>query len=521
MRNKCVHIRDGRLFDHFGHVLRLEGVGLNGWLLPEGYMFNSFKGIDRPRRFYAWTESLIGKGESDRFWEAFRRRFITEKDIEAIKEMGFNSVRLPFDYGVVFEPSEEKVRLSVRKEGLDLIDRLIGWCKKHQLYVILDLHGAPGGQTGANIDNSRHDQPELFTNRLYREQTVYIWRYLADRYKDEPWVAAYDLLNEPLPEWFKQYNHELVPLYREIIEAIRSVDPDHLISLEGVHWATDVSVFDRPLDQKVLLQFHKYWSPFDLKAVKPYLDLARRWHVPLYMGEGGEHHLLWYSGAFKLYRQLDMSWCFWSYKKIENSNSICSFQEPELWQRLLSCDPDLTQKEMLDTLDAFLNSITYESCSINQNVVNHLFQQGTFETFGIAFDFDPSLRFKEQTDFDARFRSSEQVVCVDESGEIMIPDFSIGKKPGINTPFPYLKVNTDRDYSYLFHVAHENGDTRISIFHRGMTEFTITIDDLEIVDYDCPNDVIEISLRLTKGPHHLIVRSKRDAAIKKIAFQQL
>ena len=520
MTQSFVHTKDGKLYDHFGNSLRLEGVGLNGWLLPEGYMFNSIKTINRPRHFYAWTEKLLGVSASRTFWESFRKQFISEADIIKIKALGFNSVRLPFDYQIIFEPSETDKTLTLKPEGLQWIDALIAWCTKHQLYVILDLHGAPGGQTGANIDNSLRDLPELFTHRLYQEQTIYIWQFLAERYKDEPWVAAYDLLNEPLPEWFSKHYTKLVPLYIEMIEAIRLVDKNHMISIEGVHWSTDFSIFNEPLDDQVLLQFHKYWSPFDLEAVASYVDLSEKWRAPLYMGEGGEHYPLWYSSAFKLYHQLNISWCFWSYKKIENINSICSFKEPPLWQRCLNLDPTLSKKEIDETLDLFLNDVTINHCLIHQNVVNHLFLKDDFETYGIGFNFDlKQLSVIDYTMKHPKFRASEDVTCITEDGVDMIPDFSIGKRPDVNTPFPFLKVEPKKIYRYLFHTSHKEKELAITILHMHLSDFKITVDDCLITSYESSNHHIQIKIVIKKGAHTLALSSKQKGALKKIVFQ--
>lgn len=519
MTHAFVENKQGQLYDHLGNPLLLEGVGLNGWLLPEGYMFNSIKTINRPRHFYAWTDQLIGPDKSQAFWQAFREHFIKEDDIIKIKALGFNSVRLPFDYQIIFEPSETTHKLKLKDEGIQLIDRLIDWCHTHQLYVILDLHGAPGGQTGANIDNSLNDLPALFERRLYQEQTIYIWQFLAKRYKDDPWVAAYDLLNEPLPEWFSEHYHKLVPLYKEIIKAIRAVDPYHMISIEGVHWSTDFSIFNESLDEQVLLQFHKYWSPFDLEAVAPYVDLSQTWQVPLYMGEGGEHYPLWYSAAFKLYHQLNISWCFWSYKKIENTNSITSFAEPTLWQRCLNLDPTLTKDDIEHTLDSFIKNISIDQCVIHQTVVNHLFLKDRFESFGIAFDFDlKQIKHVDRSVKHQTFRASEKVICLDDQGHEMTPNFSIGKRPEENTPFPYLKVEPHKAYTYLFHTSNETKKSQIMIVHKDLSHIDIMIDDKKITDFIVDEKKITVSLLVKPGAHHLMLCSHKSGVIKKIIF---
>ena len=141
------------------------------------------------------------------------------------------------------------------------MDQCIQWCKEEGIYVILDMHAAFGGQTGQNIDDSEDDKPRLFIDIYNQELLIQAWELLACRYKDEPAVAGYDLLNEPLPKWQSQYNEMLLPLYRRMIQAIRNIDEKHIIILEGLHWATDFSVFREftkaEAEDTIMLQFHK------------------------------------------------------------------------------------------------------------------------------------------------------------------------------------------------------------------------------------------------------------------------
>jgi len=180
----------GQLVDARNQPLLLRGVGLGNWLLPEGYMWKfEPPGPQSPRQIEALLVELVGLERAARFWTHFRDRFVTEADIEQIAAEGMNHVRLPINSRVVMDDDGALI-----PSGLELIDRLIGWCRDHGLWVILDLHGAPGGQTGTNIDDSPNGEPELFLERRYQDQTVALWVALARRYRDEPVVAAYDLL---------------------------------------------------------------------------------------------------------------------------------------------------------------------------------------------------------------------------------------------------------------------------------------------------------------------------------------
>lgn len=364
-----------KLINGVGCEILLRGVGFGSWLLPEGYMWRFPEQGDRPRRIERMIEELIGGEKSKRFWEIYYDRYISEADIRQIAAEGFNSVRVPINVRFLLE---ESGLVRYNKHHLQLIDRMIGWCRTYRLYVILDLHGAPGGQTGTNIDDSEYDRPDLFTIERNKRLTVALWRMLAERYKDEWIVAGYDLLNEPLPEWFSAYNDEVMPLYREIVKAIREVDDRHMIILEGVHWATDWLIFNEKIDDNLMLQFHKYWNNPDTESIRVYLDKREEWDVPIFMGEGGENNKDWYAGAFRLFEDHDISWNFWTWKKMNTDNSPCSVNMPAEWRQLAdymedSARPD--EKTVERVLWEYLDNISFDRCVYRPEVVCSIFRR--------------------------------------------------------------------------------------------------------------------------------------------------
>jgi len=151
-------------------------------------------------------------------------------------------------------------------------------------------------------------------------------------------VVGYDLMNEPLPEWFSAYDSLVMPLYRRIRDAIRTVDTRHMLIIEGTHWSTNWTIFDglreEPFDDNCLLQFHKYWNNPDRDSIAKFLDYRERLGMPIFMGEGGENNLWWYTALFPLLEQLDISWNFWTYKKMDCANSPISFGRPLGWDML-------------------------------------------------------------------------------------------------------------------------------------------------------------------------------------------
>lgn len=413
-----------KLVNGDGEPLILRGVGLGSWFLPEGYMWKFPEQGDRPRRIERMIEGLIGEEKAAEFWETYYDRYTAEADIRKIAEEGFNSIRIPINARAFIEDGEP-VRL--KGNNLRRLDLCIEWCRQYHVYAILDLHGAPGGQTGANIDDSENDQPELFTDETYRRMTIELWRQLAERYKDEWIVAGYDLLNEPLPDWNAALNPALMPLYRDIVKAIREVDQKHMIILEGAHWSTDWTIFDEMIDDNTLLQFHKYWNNPDTESIQKYIDDRERWNAPIFMGEGGENNIDWYSGAFRLFEDHEISWNFWTWKKMDTINSPCSINKPEGWDRLadyLAGGERPSAEEAQRILWTYLDNIAIENCTYHPEVVHSLFRrapvripamfygyQGAGVGYQIGTRAERNVGFRVNDGTDIRFVDSDRKIA--------------------------------------------------------------------------------------------------------------
>src|SRR6266446_5410891 len=154
-----LHTQGQDIINESGEKILLRGVGLGNWMLPEGYMWKFGNGGDRPRKIEKIVSDLIGPENATRFWSEYRRQYIAETDIKRIAELGFNAVRPALNARLFLTEEPDP---SFVEEGFGLLDNLVAWCKNHSIYVIIDMHGAPGGQTGANIDDSATDQPALF-----------------------------------------------------------------------------------------------------------------------------------------------------------------------------------------------------------------------------------------------------------------------------------------------------------------------------------------------------------------------
>lgn len=415
-----------KLINGDGREILLRGVGFGSWMLPEGYMWQFPEQGDRPRRIERMITELVGEKQAEQFWDIYYDRYTSEADIQQIAADGFNSVRVPINARFLIIDCEADT-IVYKENHLRLLDRLIDWCREHRLYVILDLHGAPGGQTGTNIDDSEHDQPELFMNERNKQNTIQLWRMLAERYKEEWIVAGYDLLNEPLPNWFSSYNDQIMPLYRDIIQAIREVDDNHLIILEGAHWATDWSIFNEKIDDHIMLQFHKYWNNPDTESIQNYLDKREQWNVPIFMGEGGENNKEWYAGAFRLFEDHNISWNFWTWKKMGKNNSPCEVITPSGWHKLVSYleggeKPDAKEAEQI--LWDYLHNISFEHCIYHSAVTSSLFRRpntripaifygyyGEGVSYGLKGRSNNPIGFRINDGTDIRFVESDRLIA--------------------------------------------------------------------------------------------------------------
>lgn len=366
--------RVGRhVVDERGAPVFLRGVGLGNWLLPEGYMWLFGDECASPRQIEGLVARLIGDEAAAAFWRRFRDTYVTEEDIAAIAACGYNSVRIPINSRVVLDEDG-----GFREDGFALIERCVQWCREHGLYVVLDLHGAPGGQTGANIDDSL-GWPDLFTDRRNEELTIALWVELARRYRDDPTIALYDLLNEPVPgDHRAQYTEPLVRLYKELIAAIREVDTRHLITLEGTNWSNDWSMFDGLWDDQLVLQFHKYWNPPDVASIQHYLDERERLDVPIWLGESGENGLGWFEATFGMCDELGIGWNFWQWKKLGTEISPVSIRVPRDWERIRAAargEEDVPREDATRIFEEYLVSIPLAACERLPRVANAMLRR--------------------------------------------------------------------------------------------------------------------------------------------------
>jgi hypothetical protein len=357
-----------------GDEVILKGAGLGGWMLMEGYMMQSSDVADTQHEFRERLEALIGKTKTDEFFDAWLANHVTKKDIDSLAKWGFNSVRLPMHYNLFTLPIEDEPvagQNTFFDKGFDMVDELLDWCEANQMYLILDLHAAPGGQ-GANaaISDYDTDKPSLWESEENRAKTVALWGKLAERYKDEPWMGGYDLLNEV--NWNLPGGTMLRTLYEEITTEIRKVDTKHIIFIEGNWFANDFTGLTPAWDSNMVYSFHKYWSFNDQASIQWVLDLREAQNVPLWMGEAGENSNTWFQEAISLFEKNGIGWSWWPMKRIETTVSPYSIMFSDGYKNILEywrgnvAKP--SEAEAYAAMMELANNTASDKCSYHKDV---------------------------------------------------------------------------------------------------------------------------------------------------------
>ena len=370
-----------KIVNEKGENVLFRGIGLGGWMLQEPYMFQLSDVAGTQTEIKSKISALIGQKNCNEFYATFLNNMITEKDIEALKKWGFNSIRLPMHYNLFTLPADKEPKANQNtwlETGFNLTDNLLSWCRKYKIYLILDLHAAPGGQGNdrpiADVDTLK---PNLWNSEANQKKTIALWTKLAGKYKDEEWIGGYDLINET--NYKLEGNKALKDLFVSITSAIRSIDKKHIIFIEGNQFANDYNGLTPPWDKNMAYSFHKYWNPTTVETIQKYLDIRDQFNVPFWMGESGENNNEWFRAAVNLFETNNLGWSWWTIKKIGSESSLMTIQKPEGYQKVVdywaSKGPKPSVEESKAVFMKLAENAKFENCKINSDVLDALFSK--------------------------------------------------------------------------------------------------------------------------------------------------
>jgi len=384
-----------KIVDGSGKEVILRGMGLGGWMLQEGYMYQlSFLG--QQYKIREKIEASVGAEKAAMFYDQWLNSHTTKKDIDALAALGFNSIRLPMHYALYTLPVEQEPVAGENtwlSKGFTMTDSLLAWCAQNKMYLILDLHAAPGGQGhDLPISDRNPARPSLWQNEANRKKTVALWKQLALRYANEPWIGGYDIINEP--NWgfddendkrgtAEQHNIPLRALLKDITDAIRKVDKKHIIIIEGNGFGNNYNGIFPLWDNNIVLSFHKYGNFNSTAAIQRFLDLRAQHNLPLWLGESGENSNTWFREAIKLCEDNGIGWAWWQHKKM-GINNLFEVKQPEEYKRLLADwsgkGPKLDAAESWNILNGWLENIRLENNIFHADVADALFRQVAVNT---------------------------------------------------------------------------------------------------------------------------------------------
>jgi endoglucanase len=379
-----LHAKGKYIYDGAGNEIILRGIGTGNWMLQEGYMMQSSQIAGTQHEFRAKLTETIGAAKTDSFYNAWLAYHFTRADVHAMKSWGFNSIRVALHYKWFTLPVEEEPvegENTWLEQGFDLLDSLLRWCGDHEMYLILDLHGAPGGQgKDANISDYDETKPSLWESEANKNKTVALWRRLAERYSHEPWIGGYDLINETNWPFKEPDNAPMLALFRELTKAIREVDTSHIIILGGNGWGNDYKGLTPPWDDNMVYSFHKYWSYNTPKVINYITTLRDTYNVPIWLGESGENSNTWFTNCISLCESMHIGWSWWPVKKPGNNNPLKVRVNSDYEALIESWEGKgkgkaLTEQEAYNAVMQFASNHKFENCEFHPDVVDAMIRQ--------------------------------------------------------------------------------------------------------------------------------------------------
>lgn len=387
-----VHAEGKKVVDINGNELILRGHAPGGWMIQEPYMMEMSGFTSSQHEIRRKIESVLGEELTEEFYQKWLDNGFRREDVKLLAETGFNSIRLPMHYKVLTLPIEDepvKGENTWLESGFKRVDDVLSWCKEFNIYLILDLHGGPGGQGhDSNISDYDGTKPSLWESEDNQNKMIALWKKLAERYADEQYIGGYDLLNEP--NWGfegsengcnETSNAPIWNLYKKVIEAIRTVDKNHMLILEGNCWCNSYNGLPtvRNWDNNICLEFHKYWNLNDKSTIQGIINLRDSQNVPIWCGESGENSTKWYTDAIRLLEENGIGWSWWTWKKIGSHSGICTVTAPTAYKALKNYWQNggnkPSQESAKRTLFALADAYLLENCFVNRDVADALLRQ--------------------------------------------------------------------------------------------------------------------------------------------------
>ena len=374
--------------DSTGQEILLRGLGIGEWFNTESYMINVNSPDQGGMGETKFRDSLVqamGQSAADQFFATWEANIVAPSDVALWATWGINSIRLPINYHSISTADGQYIAAGFQK-----IDAFVALCKAHNIYVILDLHAAPGAQNCEQMSDSPDGVAHLWKEPAsYRQWTIDVWQTIAARYANEPAVGGYDIFDEPYDTEtngsFSTGEGTLRQMYLDITAAIRKVDPNHILFFEGTNWSSidsSTNGFTALLpawDPQMAWSFHKYWDNNTTAAIQPYLDLRTMSNRPVWNGETGEDAKQGWSGAMiALLEANKVGWNEWTYKKSGGqTTNPYTIPDPPNWAAMATylAKGGTPPADATTTMMALADNAATAKCTYNAAWVKEIFNK--------------------------------------------------------------------------------------------------------------------------------------------------
>jgi len=377
-----------QIVDPQGVNLILRSIGTGNWMLQEGYMMQTASVAGTQHELKKKLTDLIGTERTNQFYSTWLDNHFRKIDVDSMARWGFNCVRPALHYNLFTLPIEKEPVQGVNtwiESGFVRLDSLVKWCAANKMYVMLDMHGAPGAQgKDAAISDYDASKPSLWESELNKAKLIALWRKIAERYANNPWIAGYDLINETNWTFPEGNNSQLRSLYGRITTAIREVDKNHLLVIEGNWFANDFSGLTPAWDNNMAYSFHKYWTVNNTASIQWVLDLRNNTNCPIWLGESGENSNRWFTDCIEMMEKNNIGWSFWPVKK-SGINNILKVTTNSDYSDLINYWKGNAAKPTVDkafqAVMTFADNHKLENCVIQRDVIDAMIRQPqTIET---------------------------------------------------------------------------------------------------------------------------------------------
>ncbi|ATZ55979.1 hypothetical protein BCIN_12g05220 [Botrytis cinerea B05.10] len=337
MSNGILRVKGDQIVDKSDKSVILRGAGLGGWMNMENFI-TGFPGQEHQHR--AAMLKVLGKEKYEFFFDKFLEYFFMEEDAKFFASLGLNCLRLPFNYRHFEDDMNPRV---LKESGFKHLDRVVDLCAKHKIYTILDMHSVPGSQNPEWHSDNPSNYASFWDHKDHQDRTIWLWSQIAARYRDNPWVAGYNPINEPCDP----QHHRLPEFYTRFESEIRQIDPNHILWLDGNTFAMEWKHFTKILPN-CAYSLHDY-SSMGFPTGTPFINspaqiaqleasflrkctFMHTHSVPSWNGEFGpvyadpsvepnaseinnqRYSLL--GAQLQIYDKYQIPWCIWLYKDL-------------------------------------------------------------------------------------------------------------------------------------------------------------------------------------------------------------